>query len=260
MIAIYFTSPTNLTNPQNKTYISNTSLTPTLAIKSPKVISTGFSTINVTVTSSLVCNIISVSLVSIFDKSIVVNVTSWTSSLPTISFNATLNSGSYRIRILSNYGFYQCTDLLNVTAPTLSGGSSQVASFAGSSFTITAAGLSSSSYITVNGLVGNIISYSATAVTYQIPALVTTDSNSVFNLASVARIDLRRATFFSDQDASVSNVTAAFDGLINTIYGSTNTDCWIGIDIGTGLNAYINRIRFFPYLAWSNTANYTLYA
>lgn len=92
------------------------------------------------------------------------------------------------------------------------------------------------------------------------PPLITVNSNANLNLASVSLIDLSKLTFFSDQNASISNVSATFDGLINTIYGSNNIQCWIGIDIGSGLYAIINRIRFFPFLMWANTANYTLYA
>jgi hypothetical protein len=120
-------------------------------------------------------------------------------------------------------------------APAITAGSSVPASFYGGSYTISAANLSPASYIVVNNLIGKIINYSSSAVTYQIPSLITVNSNAALNLASASLIDLSRFTLFSDQNASTSNVSAAFDGMIDTIYGSPNTQCWIGIDIGSGL-------------------------
>lgn len=69
---------------------------------------------------------------------------------------------------------------------------------------------------------------------------------------------MRSFVFSSDIVGSFSNVSAAFDGEITTIYGSSNPECWIEVDVGAGLQAVVDRVRFFPFLDWVNTANYTL--
>lgn len=211
-------------------------------------------------TSSVSGTIKTISVVATLASTVSVSVSNWTVSGTTISFNVTVAAGSYSIQILSTFGFYLITDILNVNAPTITAGPSQIVSYYGGQYTITGASLSPASYILVNNFRGDIISYSASAVTYNVPALSTINSDAILNLVDVSQINLGEVTFFSDQNSTVSNVTAAFDGLINTIYGSPNAQCWIGIDIGSGLYASINRIRFFPYLMWANTANYTLAA
>ena len=40
-------------------------------------------------------------------------------------------------------------------------------------------------------------------------------------------------TYFSDQASG--NQSYAFDGLTATYYGSSNTDCWFGMDAGAGM-------------------------
>lgn len=65
-------------------------------------------------------------------------------------------------------------------------------------------------------------------------------------------------TYSSDQNGIYNNVSAAFDGQIVTIYGSANPVCWIEVDVGAGLQAVVDRVRFFPFINWVNTANYTL--
>ena len=67
---------------------------------------------------------------------------------------------------------------------------------------------------------------------YNVPPFVTAVTQSEFNLQTVSLLDNTKFGFFSDQDISVSNVSAAFDNLINTMYGSPNSQCWIGVDAG----------------------------
>jgi len=162
--------------------------------------------------------------------------------------------------VLSAYGYYQITDIIKVNLPTNIITTNQISSFLGGSFTIQGTNLSPSSYITVNGFKGLITSYSNNQATYNVPPLVTQSSQAALSLSSNTLINMGLLSYFSDQNASVSNVSYAFDGSVTTIYGSPNTECYIGMDVGSGLAASINRIRFFPYLAWANTANYTLYS
>lgn len=89
---------------------------------------------------------------------------------------------------------------------------------------------------------------------------MTTSTQSAFDLAKVAKLDNKQFTFFSDENVSTTTVSKSFDGLTDTLYNSSNTECWIGMDAGMGLEAVVDRIRFFPNLAWTNVARKILYA
>jgi hypothetical protein len=88
--------------------------------------------------------------------------------------------------------------------------------------------------------------------------LVTLDTQASYKLANIAKIDTSRLAFFSDQSSNTTNVSATFDSSILTVYGSPNSICYIGVDIGQGLFTSIDRIRIFPFLDWSNAAKYLL--
>lgn len=130
-----------------------------------------------------------------------------------------------------------------------------MSSFAGGLYTIVGNNLSPSSYITVNSFVGKISSYSSTSVAYYIPPFVTQTSQNAFGLSKVSLLDSSGFTYFSDQPSNTTNVTAAFDSSITTIYGSANAVCWVGVDVGAGLQVVVDRFRFFLYFGWKNTAS-----
>lgn len=48
----------------------------------------------------------------------------------------------------------------------------------------------------------------------------------------------------------------AFDGKHSTYYSSSNSGCYIGLDVGEKRLVNINRIRYFPYHAWNIVSNY----
>lgn len=175
------------------------------------------------------------------------------------TFIATLSAGSYQIRANTDNGFINITETINVTLPVVPNPASQIMSFNGGTFTLTADNLSPSSYIRVNGLKGNILTHSSTAATYEVPAQVATNTQSTFTLKSVARIPNSQFTYFSDT-TSTSNVSATFDGLTNTNYGSSNAECWLGVDSGTGLATSVGRIRIFPNFNWENVGRKILHA
>jgi len=176
------------------------------------------------------------------------------------SFTVTLNAGPYKLRIATTNGYFDIATVVNVAMPTNVVTLTQDSSYAGGLYTITAQHLSPVSYIRVNGFKGELLTYTSTSATYEVPTLVTSLSQSTLGLTDVSLLKMGSFKYFSDQTDLLSNVSFAFDGQIKTIYGSPNTQCFIGIDIGVGLNAKINRIRFFPYLDWANAANYTLYS
>ena len=147
---------------------------------------------------------------------------------------------------------------INVSLASGSTVTTKAVAYSGGEIKIVGTNLSPSSFITVNSLRGNIKEYSASQVTYHVPALVTPLTQSTYGLKKVEQLDMKSFAFSSDQNATVSNVSAAFDGQITTIYGSPNAACWIRVDVGSGLQAVVDRVRFFPFLNWVNTANYTL--
>ncbi len=202
--------------------------------------------------------ILNFSLVSTIDSSNTIPIVSSSNASSLYTFTTTLNSGSYRILAITKYGYCKVNNVINVSLATGVTATSIISSFAGGLFTITGNNLSPSSYITVNSFVGKIVTYTSSAVTYNVPAFVTASSQSTFKLKKVDLIDSSSFTLSSDQPSNTTNVTAAFDGIVTTIYGSANPSCWIGIDVGAGLQATVSRFRFFPFMSWDNTVNYAL--
>ena len=60
-------------------------------------------------------------------------------------------------------------------------------------------------------------------------------------------------TIFNDKGDSSQ---LAFDGKHSTIYDSSSSSCFIGIDVGENKRVAIHRIRYFPYNRWTIAANY----
>ena len=52
------------------------------------------------------------------------------------------------------------------------------------------------------------------------------------------------------------NADYAVDGKYASFYSSSNSECWVGIDVGVGKKVLINRIRYFPYNKWTIAADY----
>jgi hypothetical protein len=261
LVWIYFNGPAGSNKIQ---YIYQNGLTPIINLPVGSALTPGVSsTITFTRTDSLsmtTVNITQLNLVSTIASTNIVPISTWTVNATSrvYSFTATLSSGSYLIQALTSNGYCQVNNAINITLDSAISGGSQVSSFAGGLYTITGSHLSPSSYITVNSFKGTIASYSTSSVTYNIPPFVTANSQAAFNLKQVDLIDGSAFVYSSDQPANTTNVTAAFDGLTTTIYGSPNPSCWIGIDVGQGLQAQVSRFRFFPFLSWANTVNYTL--
>lgn len=132
-------------------------------------------------------------------------------------------------------------------------------SFNGGSITITGSGLSASSYITVNGLRGEISSHSSSQAVYNVPPQVATNTLSSFSHKDIARLDSSKLTQISDTTSS-SNVSASFDGLTNTYYGSSNSPCYLGLDAGSAQKIEVSRVRLFPNIEWSNVGKKILEA
>lgn len=110
--------------------------------------------------------------------------------------------------------------------------------------------MSPSSYIEINGFKGKLVTSDSSSAKYEIPTFSTSLTETTFSLTKVGLLDNKQFTFFSDQ--TNSNVSYVFDTFTDTNYGSTNTDCWIGVDAGAGIEVEVSRIRVFPNLLWMN--------
>ena len=266
VFTLTFTGPTNVIT---RTYSTSTFNTPTAnitAVSSSLNTSVGANNITFKATNSYPATILSIKLVSTLNKdhTIVVPNGTWnttgTGSNATTTFSATLNAGSYKLLVnTSPYGYIAMNSTIDIAFPINVNTNTQQVSFNGGTFTIAASYVSPVSYIIVNGFKGKITSYNSSAATYSVPALVTPLTQSTFNLVGVDLLPNSQFTFFSDRNAS-ANVSAAFDGLVNTFYGSTNSQCWIGMDAGAGLQASVSRVSFFPNLNWTNVASRILYS
>lgn len=59
-------------------------------------------------------------------------------------------------------------------------------------------------------------------------------TQAAFGLSTPAKIPQDKLTLISDMGAA-SNVSAIADGVVTSIYGSTNSVCWLGVDAGQGV-------------------------
>jgi hypothetical protein len=252
------------------TYSVSTSYTPTanlVSVVSDNSVGVGNQNITIGSTSSLSVTISSIQLVSVQDNSFAISVpnNSWTttgsSATAVTKFSVAVNAGSYKLLVnTSPYGYYLLNSTVDITIPTNLVSNPQNVSFNGGKYSIAGSYLSPVSYITINGFRGDIISYTTSSVTYRVPPLVTSNTQSAFNLVEVAKLPVSQFTFFSDNTANTSSIGNAFDELINTVYTSPNAQCWIGLDAGAGLKASISRFTFFANLNWANVAQYILYS
>ena len=217
---------------RNYSVLSN--YTPAARVSTSLNVAAGRNTITFVANNNVTATITAISLVSTLSSTNTIPVLSWTNGTGTsATFTATLASGSYKLLVLTTpYGYVSIDDTINVSVPPDANMARQTMSFNGGNVTITGSNLSPSSYITINGFRGNISSYGNSSVIYNVPPFVTAVTQSEFNLQTVSLLDNTKFGFFSDQDISVSNVSAAFDNLINTMYGSPNSQCWIGVDAG----------------------------
>jgi hypothetical protein len=229
-------------------------------------VSVGANTITFSATSTLTVTIKSISLVSTIDntQAIVVSNSNWftngTGATAVTVFNATLYTGSYSLNVNTDYGYVDFGSLVNVSFPVSVITNTQQMSFNGGSFTVQANYVSPASYITLNGLKGSIISRTDSEVVYTVPPLLTTATQTAFSIGKVTLIDNKMFTPISDTDPATTNVKLAFDGLTTTNYGSTNAQCYLGVDAGSGVKVSANRFRFFPNLMWTNVGKIILQA
>jgi hypothetical protein len=79
---------------------------------------------------------------------------------------------------LTTTGYAAFNDTINVNIPANTAATPLVSSFAGGLLTVTGNNLSPSSYILVNGLRGDIKTYSSSSIIYYAPPLITTNSQN----------------------------------------------------------------------------------
>ena len=256
-------------NSHSRNYFTYTTYTPTGVIAAPNNLTMipGSYEIQVNMTNNVSATVQGIELISTINKTdkIVIANNSWTvtgsKDTAVIAFNVSLPTGQYSLMISTYpYGFVQLTDpIINSTFPSAFSTTGGSMSFNGGNFTITAENLSRSSYITVNNLRGDIANYTATKVIYHVPAFVTASTQAAFSLAKAAKIPNERLTLISDM-GTTSNVSAVIDGRVNTHYGSNNSECWLGFDVGQGVELMVDRIRLFPSIEWSNVGKMILFS
>ena len=243
---------------QTRTYLVDSTKTPAISLTSSNPINSGPNTITVTRTDTQTSTVVSINLISKVNPAEIKNIPAWTTNAGAYTFTTSLTAGAYIVQLLTTTGYASFLDTINVNIPTNAAATPLVSSFAGGLLTVTGDNLSPSSFIVVNGLRGDIKTYSASSVVYNAPALVTTNSQSTFMLEKVGLIDTK--AFVVDSDALSTNSSAAFDGLSTTFYGSTHATCFIRMSLTANLQATIERVRFFPNLNWMNTARMLLNA
>ena len=160
------------------TYTTSNAMTPSI-IAPNTTFTPGASTVTFTRNDTTGLPITSLKLVSAVDATNIVTISNFTNSSTTsYSFTTTLNSGSYNILALTDYGYCKVSNPISVGLPASVTAASIISSFAGGVFTITGNNLSPSSYITVNGFKGTVNTYTSTAVTYNVPPFITSNSQN----------------------------------------------------------------------------------
>lgn len=136
------------------------------------------------------------------------------------TFDVNVPAGAYNVVATSNNNIFISSTAVNVNLPATKSIADGDYSFNGGSITITADNLSPASYITVNNKRGKLLSRTASAATYQVPSLVTTLTQTTFNLVpSVSPLDMKAFSYFSDTSA---NEAKSFDNEEKTFYTSNN--------------------------------------
>lgn len=227
--SLTFTGPKNI---KSKSYAVSTSYTPTADITTASSpLQVGTNTIQISATNAVQASITNITLVSTMDEThiLVVPNGTWTTNGTGASaitqFTVLLNAGAYKVMVeTSPYGYIKLSNpIVNVVFPTNVIAPSQQLSFLGGTFTIQASYLSPVSYITMQGVKGKIVSYSSSAVTYQVPPLITTLTQSTFHLQEPSLLSYDSFTPFVDMaNSTSSNIKASFDDNIESFYVSSN--------------------------------------
>ncbi len=105
------------------------------------------------------------------------------------------------------------------------------ASYNGGSINISGSGLSPSATLNVNGFKGKLQNITPNDAIASIPAFVSSLSQNQYDLSSPQKLTSNQYSVISDTQIGNSN---AFDSLMGTIYSSSsNSTCFIGIDVGS---------------------------
>lgn len=167
-----------------------------------------------------------------------------------------MTAGKYGFRFyyssVSGEGWANCASTLTVTtvAPTTA---PLITSYAGGDITISGSGLSSSGNLRINGFLTPLLDVTASGARAIIPPYVNTLTQQTYSLVGPGKVSNNDFTIITD---SASSKTLAFDGNHGTIYYSSASTCYIGIDVGSDLVLELSRIRYFPNSRWMVVSNY----
>ena len=86
-----------------------------------------------------------------------------------------------------------------------------------------------------------------------IPPLINSLTQPAYTLTTPIKLNSSHFTIISDTSSSKTN---AFDSVHGTVYSSSSTICYIGIDTGSEMVLNLTRIRFFPNSNWLIASDY----
>lgn len=165
-----------------------------------------------------------------------------------------LPAGQYQVKVHSSiYGFASVTpSTVSVSFPANPTATSTSTSFVGGKqMTISGAGFvtnnPANNEISVCGLPAKTISATQSGVTIEIPALVTTNTQALYSLSEDGELSGKA---FGDTSSSERIIDNSF----NTLYTSSNSVCFVGINFGDNTYADISQIRFVPNHSWAVAA------
>lgn len=180
-------------------FYTSSSNTPSLNLITSKMMNQGINAISVQRIDAIKNYLISeIILVSILNPQKTVTISNLTTANSTnYNFSASLASGSFKIRAKTPIGYCTVNSSIyvnlppNITLPT------QQFSYAGGEIKLTAPLLSPSSYLLVGGIKAEIKEYNSSYVIYSVPPLLSSLSQSKYNLISKSnKIDPKHLTAF----------------------------------------------------------------
>lgn len=220
-------------------------------------ISPGVQEIKLNRTNLATANPTAIYLYNILNVTANVSISAWTYNGTNIVFSYGFDCGQYGVMLYyAAYGWANATTvLINVVPSTTYTAANADVSYAGGQLTVAGSNINSNAIIRVGGFAGKAVSVNTTHAVFSVPALFTPLTVSTYTSLSGSQL-LSAADIISDSNTNNNNVYA-FDNKDSTYYSSSsNGSCYIGIDVGSGKLANVDRIRFFPYYKWAIAANY----
>jgi hypothetical protein len=95
-----------------------------------------------------------------------------------------------------------------------------------------------------------VVAATENSLSIAIPPLITSETAAKYRLN---KINIIQGTQFGD---NIPNINFAFDSDSSTIYSSSSTSCYIGVDFGQDAAANISTIKYMGNAQWAITSMY----